>query len=47
MVSSVPTASPSLAGMAHGHRVGGQWKIAELVLNSMKPLPGMPAAQHH
>jgi ketosteroid isomerase-like protein len=35
--------------MAHWHRVGGQWKIAELVVNSMKPLPGMPpmTAEHH
>lgn len=29
--------------MAHWHRVGGQWKIAELVVNSMKPMPGMEA----
>jgi hypothetical protein len=29
------------------HRVDGQWKIADLVVNSMKPLPGTaPAAEH-
>jgi ketosteroid isomerase-like protein len=29
--------------MVHWHRMNGQWKIAELVVNSMKPLPGMEA----
>jgi hypothetical protein len=29
--------------MAHWHRVSGEWKIAELVTNSMKPLPGTEA----
>ena len=27
--------------LAHWHMVDGQWKLAELVVNSMKPLPGM------
>jgi ketosteroid isomerase-like protein len=29
--------------MAHWHLMDGQWKIASLVVNSMKPLPGMEA----
>jgi ketosteroid isomerase-like protein len=35
--------------LQHWHRINGQWKIAELVVNSMKPLPGMPpmTAEHH
>jgi hypothetical protein len=27
--------------MVHWHLVDGQWKIASVVVNSMKPLPGM------
>jgi hypothetical protein len=29
--------------MVHWHQVDGQWKIASLVVNGMKPLPGMEA----
>jgi ketosteroid isomerase-like protein len=29
--------------LAHWHRINGEWKIKELVVNSMKPLPGMEA----
>jgi len=29
--------------MVHWHLMDGQWKIASLVVNSMKPLPGMEA----
>lgn len=44
-----PNAPPGMAAMfpdsgsylTHWHLVDGQWKIAELVVNSMKPLPGM------
>jgi ketosteroid isomerase-like protein len=44
-----PNAPPGMGAMfpdsgsylAHRHLVDGQWKIAELVVNSMKPLPGM------
>jgi hypothetical protein len=29
--------------MVHWHLMDGQWKIAGVVVNSMKPLPGMAA----
>jgi ketosteroid isomerase-like protein len=29
--------------LTHWHRVNGEWKAAEVVVNSMKPLPGMEA----
>jgi len=29
--------------MVHWHQVDGQWKIASLIVNGMKPLPGMEA----
>jgi ketosteroid isomerase-like protein len=46
-----PTAPPGMADMfpdsgsyiIHWHRVNGAWKIADLVVNSMKPLPGTEA----
>jgi len=46
-----PTAPAAMAAMfpdsgsymVHWHLVDGQWKIAGVVVNSMKPLPGMEA----